>query len=356
MRLPLVLALAILAFTGCATQPKAEAPAEISVLWVRVDHGGCQQPRQCEKWDTLEVSMEGQGELGWPVSVHLLKKGKDPLDHRWKAFEVQPGVRVAISAFAPPHPVAEKWFQTSMAREQRVVIKLAPKEQMRTVNIDVVLPPNSPWWADGFAVDLTAKKTGHTLDYLPVSKARKGLSIPRGDYAVEVRGKLAGGCLNEAPRAERFVPYKSALQMEEEATTTLRPQLGSTLLLHAVNPRTQGDAAGLGSLRPRNKSSHFVIEKRYAGAREDWVRARLVSLKDGAVYDLEWGWTGLNYDISHYRFPMGQDAYQLNPVPFGKYEFILRGTGIRELTQVITLGPGETTTLRVTPEALAFED
>lgn len=344
--LPLLVALAL------ALPCPAAAAHETALLHLRVNRpDGCGV--ELEKRDVrLGVSVHGEDSLGWPASFRPNREQEPRLGPLWQCYEVPKGAEVRISVLASPHPLLERIFRMDEdAEEKRLHLVLEDPVPAMSIGVDVALPEGLPSYADISSVTVSAPRTGHVLEFSDMMEAKAGLRLPRGTYEVSVHGKLTGGCANGAPRREWMVPARARVEARDGARVLLRPVIGTRLGLRVVHPDPTASKAGMEALEDADAPGDLVIGQRYAGGKEDLVRARLVSTDGKEVHDLTWGWEGLHYVWPRDRFPMGEDVYQIVPLPRGEYELILRGTGIEELRRTVTLGPDEELALELRPKA-----
>jgi len=347
-RAPL-LALALTIAPPCSVA----AAQESALLHVRVARPDGTPVDLNERGVRLRVSVHGEDSVGWPASFHPSREHELELGPSWKCFRAPSGAEVRITVLASPHPLVEQVFRMDAGdEEKRVRIVLAAPVPVVSLGVDVELPDGVPSWASHSAVTLSAPLTGHVLEYSDTEEAKEGLRVPAGTYEVAVHGMFSGGCGNGAPAPQWMVPARAAVDAKADVRVTLRPSMGTILQLRVVHPDPSFTNKGMEARGSNDGGGDNFFGQRFAGSNDDLVRARLISADDEQVHDLTWGWSELNYVTPWSRFPMGADVYQIVPVPRGEYVLVLRGSGIEELRQEITLGPDETTKLGLTPKAV----
>ncbi len=341
--------LTLLAFVSCKTLPPESTPVAVdrgsALLRVRVGHMGCEP--SCHNRAGLELSARVQDPKGLPWTHTFSRLASDKSAPEWSTFEVPVGSRVALSVFAPPHPLVEKWIDIDSSAPRDLTIELEREEKLKLGWVQVDMPSSRSPLDGSYTVVLIAKATGHILGYYPGWGTRRSLELPRGSYEVEARGFLSGGCGNGAPRPESFVACRKDLDPERGAVTFLEPKRGSILQLHVVSPDGDPDFPGMEFMDSPDRGGQIIFGQNYAGDGGDLMRACLVSLEDQKVYELSWGWDELQWVVPWDRFPPDKDVYQIVPVPLGRYELIVWGPNMAEYHEEVTLGPERSTKLRI---------
>ena len=356
-KLSLILGLFVFtAFVGrvCA-QSQNQGDPETVQLRVRVKHKDCDI--NCRGQGGLQLSVLGQAAFGWPAEFDAVRLPWEESDGKWRRYSVPAGSQVAVSVFAPPHPLFEKVVDMGTLETRDLLVELESAGPMVKVDVQVVLPSNDSEYVPSFQTWVIAKETGHKIQHPSFLEPERGLHLPRGEYEIEARGSFPGMCGNGRPIPEGFVPFRMDLDLADGTISTLRPQFGSRLLLHVQHPDLK---AGNPNTEPLDSPSDdlrvLVLRQNYKGKIKDLMRARLVSLKDGRIYELTWGWQGLSYVFPWEVFPPNKDVYQIVPVPYGKYELVVRGPRIAEYRQEVKLGPELTTTVRIHPKWASTKD
>ncbi len=350
--------LTLLVFVSCETLPpeSTSTPVDLefapidrgsALLSVRVGHMGCKPA--CHNRARLDLSIRVQNSQGRSWTQALSRLASDKSAPEWSTFEVPVGSRVALSVFAPPHPLVENWIDIDSSAPRDLTIELEAGEDLTLGWVQVDMPRSSSPLDGSYTVVLMGKATGHVLGYYPGWGTRRSLELPRGSYEVEARGFLSGGCGNGAPRPESFVACRKVLDLGSGAVTLLEPERGSILKLHVVSPDGDRDVPGMEFMDSPDEGGQIIFGQNYAGDVGDLMRACLVSLEDQEVYDLSWGWDELHWVVPWHRFPPDKDVYQIVPVPLGRYELIVWGPNIAEYHEEINLGPERSTKLRISP-------
>ena len=338
------LVLAAVAFCGLTSLH--QEPTNSSLM-VQVEHVGCQGRGKCGDRHSVQVKIHGQNPVGWAAS-DFVDPVTDSRNPGLRMFEIPVGAKVSISAFFPPHPLAEKWVDVYSADQQNVKFVLEPPGPSSTVKVEVSALVEAGDSIGGFGVVIKARDTGHGLMRTTVREVRRGVKLPNGIYDVEVRGKDWDWCGNGRPRSEAFVRDLAELSLEEGTGTSLQLQDGGLLKLTVSNSVAKVVGLGMKPMKSPDTKGQLIIGQRWGGDRKGLMWARLVSKESQKVYELEWGWEGLHYVIPWSEFPPNKQVYQIVPVPFGQYEPIIRGQSIQEYRQEVTLAPGKPVKLQVT--------
>ena len=352
------LVLALLTFVA----PSLAGEQALTSILLRVDLPDGTPLPEPESPRAIVVTAEVEGEFGWPLVHRLWLRPAEQEEAGWQILRVPRGAELRLSVFKPPHPLLERVIQLDPERaEQRIHLTLADPVPTANMGVQVELPPNAPPWAERFMWSLIGPRTGHELAWTTLGSYRRSLLVPRGTYDVKLSGLRSGGCGNEPPTAHWMTPaiqsgvvVRAASQGEDAAVLQLAPMLqperGARLDLRVLRPELPPGVSAP-EAQAWNAGEPWSLFGQFARNVPEPARVRLVALADGEVHDLTWGWRNLNFVLPRPYFPLGEDVYQIVPVPAGEYELILRGRGIEELRRKVTLVEREVLKLELQPRA-----
>lgn len=336
------------------------AQGETTLLSVFVDQPDGSELVDLELARDLQLSIDGQDELGWPVSVRIGGQ-QSALLPKHCDFELPRGVRVRLSLYAPPHPLIERVIELDPeAEQQQVHLTLAPPVPMRSLGVIVNFPQPAPTPSSRFLVKLIAPLTGHVLYRSGVAEARGGLRAADGTYEVSIEG-AEGSMLGDGPPAPHWlVPARKIVEVKDIGAqvaarngvwVTLDPQWGARMKLQLAPCAPGAESPNLNASESSSEPARPVLFQWIADDPRDFFRVQLESLNGEEIHDLTWGWPALPGPSPRALFPRAEDVYLVDSVPSGEYELVLRGRSIQELRQRITLVDREVLNLKLEPRA-----
>ena len=252
----------------------------------------------------------------------------------------------------PPHPLVEHMFRTEeLEADKALELELPAHVKSAFPEIALDVPADIPSRLRDWIIRVRGPQTGHHVSsFLFDDGMQREFEVPEGDYTFELDRFTIDMCGMGSPRPRSLVPDTANWSASKPNPVVLRPQLGSRLKLKVNHPIWHKTPEEREKASVRGTLSKAPLRS-YGGPADELVTVQLVSKASGRSYELKWGWRELGHAIPWDYFPMGKNAYQIVPVPFGEYELILRGIGTEELRCKVTMGPEETTALTLNPIA-----